>query len=79
MSTTPEIIYNRRFEMWWKDLGLRKLIAWQLTILISQMTTGYDESVVGSMQSMKPWVKGQSSPSGFHVLNQQIQLLKYYF
>jgi hypothetical protein len=22
------------------------------------MTTGYDENVVGSFQSMKPWVKG---------------------
>ncbi|KAL1847487.1 hypothetical protein Plec18170_008600 [Paecilomyces lecythidis] len=67
MSTTPEIIHNRRFEMWWKDLGLRKLIAWQLTILISQMTTGYDESVVGSMQSMKPWVKDMNNPDDSRV------------
>jgi hypothetical protein len=50
------------FGKWWKDLGLRKLLAWQATILVSQMTTGYDESVVGSFQSMKPWVKGLQVP-----------------
>jgi hypothetical protein len=49
---------TNRFDKWWKDLGVRKLLAWQATILVSQMTTGYDESVVGSFQSMKPWVKG---------------------
>lgn len=49
-----------RFDKWWKDVGLRRLILWQITILISQMTTGYDESVVGSLQAMQPWVDGCS-------------------
>ncbi|KAJ6190325.1 hypothetical protein N7519_000346 [Penicillium mononematosum] len=51
------------FEKWWKDLGIRKLLAWQATILVSQMTTGYDESVVGSFQSMKPWTKDMGNPN----------------
>lgn len=60
MTAPVQEFQTQRFAKWWKDLGLRKLLAWQATILISQMTTGYDESVVGSFQSMKPWVKGPS-------------------
>jgi hypothetical protein len=26
---------------------------------MSQMTVGYDESVVGSLQAMRPWVEGR--------------------
>ncbi|KAL4968326.1 general substrate transporter [Aspergillus stella-maris] len=58
----PEQISTLRFDKWWKDLGLRKLIFWQSTILISQMTTGYDESVVGSLQSMQPWITDMGDP-----------------
>lgn len=58
MTAPVHEIETHRFDKWWKDLGMRKLLAWQAIILISQMTTGYDESVVGSFQSMKPWVKG---------------------
>lgn len=60
MTAPVQEFQTQRFAKWWKDLGLRKLLAWQATILISQMTTDYDESVVGSFQSMKPWVKGPS-------------------
>jgi hypothetical protein len=57
MSSTKSHTISR-FDKWWKDVGLRRLIGWQITVLISQMTTGYDESVVGSLQSMQPWVDG---------------------
>jgi hypothetical protein len=60
MSSTSHTV--SRFDKWWKDVGLRRLIGWQITILISQMTTGYDESVVGSLQSMQPWVDGCYPP-----------------
>ncbi|OQE41818.1 hypothetical protein PENCOP_c004G06572 [Penicillium coprophilum] len=62
MNVPIQAVETHRFDKWWKDLGLRKLLAWQATILLSQMTTGYDESVVGSFQSMKPWVKDMGNP-----------------
>lgn len=46
---------------WWKDSGLRRLMFWQLCILVSQATVGYDESLVGSFQAMQPWVEGDSN------------------
>lgn len=45
---------------WWRDNGLRKLILWQSFILLAQMTVGYDESIIGSFQSIQAW---QDSPS----------------
>ncbi|KAJ5771186.1 uncharacterized protein N7511_003237 [Penicillium nucicola] len=63
MAAPVQQIETNRFEKWWKDLGIRKLLAWQATILVSQMTTGYDESVVGSFQSMKPWVNDMGNPN----------------
>jgi hypothetical protein len=53
---------NNTNPQWWRDSGLRKLIFWQACILISQMTVGYDEIVVGSFQAMKPWIEGQLPP-----------------
>jgi hypothetical protein len=49
---------NNTNPQWWRDSGLRKLILWQGCILVSQMTVGYDEVVVGSFQAMNPWIKG---------------------
>ncbi|TVY14531.1 Lactose permease, partial [Lachnellula arida] len=48
---------------WWRDKGLRKLLFWQGCIVVSQMTVGYDESVVGSLQAMKPWLEAMGHPS----------------
>ncbi|KAG9522147.1 MFS sugar transporter-like protein, partial [Aureobasidium melanogenum] len=56
-----------RFDKWWKDVGLRKLICWQACILASQMVTGYDESVVGSFQSMQPWRDSMDHPNASRV------------
>ncbi|KAL2824415.1 general substrate transporter [Aspergillus cavernicola] len=56
-----------RFSIWWKDLGFRKLIFWQTTILLSQMTTGYDESLVGSLQAMQPWVDDMGNPDSSRI------------
>ncbi|KAJ5533020.1 hypothetical protein N7494_009572 [Penicillium frequentans] len=67
MAAPTQQINDRRFERWWKDTGLCKLLAWQATILISQMTTGYDESVVGSLQSMDPWVKDMGYPDASRI------------
>ncbi|CDM32380.1 hypothetical protein DTO006G1_2326 [Penicillium roqueforti] len=67
MTAPVHEIETHRFDKWWKDLGMRKLLAWQATILISQMTTGYDESVVGSFQSMKPWVKDMGNPDSSRI------------
>ncbi|KAJ5801382.1 uncharacterized protein N7518_003450 [Penicillium psychrosexuale] len=67
MTAPIHEIETHRFDKWWKDLGMRKLLAWQATILISQMTTGYDESVVGSFQSMKPWVKDMGNPDSSRI------------
>jgi hypothetical protein len=50
---------------WWRDSGLRRLVFWQTCILISQMVVGYDEVIVGSFQSMDPWVQGKQNPAGF--------------
>ncbi|TVY35415.1 Lactose permease [Lachnellula occidentalis] len=47
----------------WRDKGLRKLLFWQGCIVVSQMTVGYDESVVGSLQAMKPWIAAMGHPS----------------
>ncbi|TVY45738.1 Lactose permease [Lachnellula subtilissima] len=47
---------NNTNSCWWRDRGLRKLLFWQGCIVVSQMTVGYDESVVGSLQAMKPWI-----------------------
>lgn len=49
---------------WWRDSGLRKLIFWQSWILVSQMVVGYDEVIVGTFQTMKPWKQGSSRPRG---------------
>lgn len=54
-------ISNNTNPQWWRDNGLRKLVFFQVCILISQMTVGYDESVVGSLQAMRPWVEGQTA------------------
>ncbi|KAE8347290.1 hypothetical protein BDV24DRAFT_157585 [Aspergillus arachidicola] len=54
-------INDRQFEKRWRDTSLCKLLAWQGIILISQMTTGYDECVGGSFQTTKPWIEGSSS------------------
>jgi len=62
MDPSTQHIQIRRFDKWWKDLSLCKLLAWQATILVSQMTAGFDVTVVGSFQSMKPWVRGSSTP-----------------
>ncbi|KAF4769426.1 hypothetical protein N7455_008500 [Penicillium solitum] len=67
MTAPVQEFQTQRFAKWWKDLGLRKLLAWQATILVSQMTTGYDESVVGSFQSMKPWVKDMGYPDSSRI------------
>ncbi|KAJ5288637.1 hypothetical protein N7478_001667 [Penicillium angulare] len=67
MAAPTQQINDRRFEKWWKDTGLCKLLAWQATILVSQMTTGYDESVVGSFQSMTPWVKDMGHPDASRI------------
>lgn len=48
---------------WWRDSGLRRLVFWQGCILISQMVVGYDEVIVGSFQSMDPWVQDMGNPS----------------
>lgn len=53
-------IPNNTNAKWWKDAGLRRLVFWQTCILVSQMTVGYDESVTGSFQAMKPWVEGEA-------------------
>jgi hypothetical protein len=49
---------NNTNSKWWKDSGLKRLVFWQGCILISQMTVGYDESIVGSFQAMDSWVEG---------------------
>lgn len=43
---------------WWCDSGLRRLVFWQACILVTQMTAGYDGSVVGNFQAMDPWIEG---------------------
>lgn len=45
---------------WWRDGGLRKLVFWQSWMLVSQMTVGYDEVIVGTFQAMDPWQKGET-------------------
>ncbi|PSN59349.1 hexose transporter [Corynespora cassiicola Philippines] len=52
---------------WWKDSGLRRLMFWQLCILVSQATVGYDESLVGSFQAMQPWVEAMGHPTSSDV------------
>lgn len=52
---------NNTNAKWWRDKGLRKLVFWQCCILVSQMTAGFDETVVGSFQAMEPWVQGLHS------------------
>ncbi|EXJ94890.1 hypothetical protein A1O1_00008 [Capronia coronata CBS 617.96] len=61
--SSPVPTYTAGSAAWWKDAGVRKLVLWQVCILISQMTTGYDEVVVGSFQSMKPWVADMGHPN----------------
>ncbi|KAL2839417.1 general substrate transporter [Aspergillus pseudoustus] len=62
MDPSTQHITTRRFDKWWKDLSLCKLLAWQATILVSQMTSGFDVTVIGSFQSMRPWVKDMGHP-----------------
>lgn len=57
-----ETLQNNTNPKWWKDAGLRRLLFWQGCVLVSQMTVGYDESVIGSLQTMQPWVDGESLP-----------------
>jgi len=51
-------LQNNANPIWWKDAGLRRLMVWFVCIFISQMTAGYDESLIGSFQAMKPWLLG---------------------
>lgn len=51
-------IPNNTNPQWFKDRGLKRLVFWQACILISQMTIGYDESLIGSFQAMSPWIQG---------------------
>ncbi|KAJ5811163.1 hypothetical protein N7447_010679 [Penicillium robsamsonii] len=62
MTVPVQEIETDRLDKLWKYLGLRKLLAWQDNIFLSQITTGYDESVVRSFQSMKPRVKDMENP-----------------
>ncbi|KAB8225197.1 hypothetical protein BDV33DRAFT_199035 [Aspergillus novoparasiticus] len=62
MEYRAQHVNDRRLEKWWKDASLCKLLAWQGNILISQMTTGYDECVVGSFQTIKPWIEEMGNP-----------------
>ncbi|KAL6414263.1 hexose transporter protein [Ilyonectria robusta] len=48
---------------WWRDGGLRKLVFWQSWMLVSQMTVGYDEVIVGTFQAMDPWQKAMGNPT----------------
>ncbi|KAF8864878.1 general substrate transporter [Acephala macrosclerotiorum] len=54
---------NNTNPQWWHDRGLQRLIFWQMCILISQMTVGFDESIVGSFQAMEPWIRDMGNPS----------------
>jgi hypothetical protein len=38
--------------------GLRNLVFWQSCLLVSQATVGYDEVLVGSLQTMPKWLEG---------------------
>ena len=38
--------------------GLRRLVFWQSCLLVSQVTVGYDEVLVGSLQTMPKWLEG---------------------
>ncbi|KAK8230310.1 general substrate transporter [Phyllosticta capitalensis] len=58
-----ETLQNNTNPKWWKDAGLRRLLFWQGCVLVSQMTVGYDESVIGSLQTMQPWVDDMGNPS----------------
>jgi hypothetical protein len=51
---------NNTHEKWWKDPGMRKLNFMIICVISAQMTCGYDESVVGNMLAMKPWIKGMN-------------------
>ncbi|CZR51835.1 related to hexose transporter protein [Phialocephala subalpina] len=54
---------NNTSPQWWRDRGLRRLIFWQMCTLVTQMTVGYDESIVGSFQAMEPWIRDMGNPS----------------
>ncbi|CAO2658333.1 Nn.00g060560.m01.CDS01 [Neocucurbitaria sp. VM-36] len=62
-GTPSSQILNRPKPKWWADSGLRRLVFWQLCILLSQVTVGYDESVTGSFQAMQPWIEAMDYPS----------------
>lgn len=62
-SAMRQLLAQTEHPPWWHDKGLRKVIFWQACIMMSQMIVGYDEVIVGSFQSMDPWVKGEKLPS----------------
>ena len=45
------------------DRNLKLLVFWQFCLLISQVTIGYDNSLVGSLQTMPQWLNSMGHPS----------------
>lgn len=46
---------------------MRKLNFMIICVITAQMTSGYDEAVVGNFQAMKPWLKDMSYPDASHI------------
>ncbi|CAK4020779.1 general substrate transporter [Lecanosticta acicola] len=53
---------NNTHPKWWKDPGLRTLNFLILGIISIQITSGYDQVVVGSFQAMRPWLNDMGNP-----------------
>ncbi|RDW74848.1 hypothetical protein BP6252_05990 [Coleophoma cylindrospora] len=56
-------LQNNTNPKWWKDPGLKKLVLCIAAPLSLQITVGYDESLVGSLLSMKPFLRDMGNPN----------------
>lgn len=59
-SATLNLPSNNTAPNWWSDPGIRRLTGWLIVVFLSQLCTGFDDTLKSKSQSFKSGKKGDT-------------------